>query len=163
MAFLHDPAFWVAIAFIGFIGVALYFKLPGMLAKTLDERAAKIKHELEEAQRLREEAQALFAEYQRKTRGAEKEAEEILAFAKEESKRQAAQAKQDLEDLMTRRAAMAEAKIAQAEAQAVQDVRNAAVDVAVAAAERLLAQEMAGDKADALLDQSISELKTKLH
>ena len=141
MAFLHDPAFWVAIAFIGFIGVALYFKLPGMLAKTLDERAAKIKHELEEAQRLREEAQALFAEYQRKTRGAEK----------------------DLEDLMTRRAAMAEAKIAQAEAQAVQDVRNAAVDVAVAAAERLLAQEMAGDKADALLDQSISELKTKLH
>jgi F-type H+-transporting ATPase subunit b len=163
MAFLHDPAFWVAIAFLGFIAVAVYFKLPGMIAKTLDERAAKIKHELEEAQRLREETQALFAEYQRKTRNAEKEAEDIIAFAKEESKRQAEKAKQDLEDLMARRAAMAEAKIAQAEAQAVDDVRNAAVDVAIAAAQRILAQEMAGGKADAVLDQSIGELKSKLH
>ncbi len=163
MAIFGDAAFWVAVAFFLFIGLVVYLKLPGMITKLLDERAAKIGNELEEAQRLREEAQALFAEYQRKTRNADKEAEDIVTFAKKEAARQAEQAKIALEELISRRAAMAEAKIARAEAQAIQDVRNAAVDLAAATAERLLAEEVSGPKADALVQSSIAELKGKLH
>ncbi len=163
MAIFGDAVFWVAVAFFLFIGLVVYLKLPGMITKLLDERAAKIGNELEEAQRLREEAQALFAEYQRKTRNADKEAEDIVTFAKKEAARQAEQAKIALEELISRRAAMAEAKIARAEAQAIQDVRDAAVDLAAATAERLLAEEVSGPKADALVQSSIAELKGKLH
>lgn len=160
---MHDPAFWVAIAFFGFIGVAIYFKLPGMITKILDERAKKIRNELDEAQRLREEAQALFAEYQRKTRNAAQEAEDIVTHAQAEAKRHAEQASKDLADMMERRTIQAEQKIAQAEAQAVQDVRTAAVDLAVNAARRVMQEELAEDKSDALVDDAIGDLRTKLH
>ncbi len=160
---MFDESFWVAVAFAGFIGVAIYFKLPGMITKLLDERAEKIRNDLDEAQRLREEAQALFADYQRKTRNAAKEAEDIVAHAEAEAKRHAEQASKDLADLMERRTAQAEAKIAQAEAQAVQDVRAAAVDLAVNAARRVMQDDLAADKADALVDAAISDLRGKLH
>jgi len=160
---LHDPAFWVSVAFLGFIAVALYFKLPGMITKLLDDRAERIRKELDEAQRLREEAQALFAEYQRKTRNAAQEAEDIVTHARQEAKRHAEQASKDLAELLERRAAQAEAKIAQAEAQAIQDVRSAAVDLAVNAARRVMQQDLSADKADALVDTAIADLRTKLH
>ncbi len=160
---MFDAEFWVAVSFFGFIAVAFYYKLPGMITKALDERAAKIRNELEEAQRLREEARTLLAEYQRKQRDAVKEAEEIVAHAKIDAERYAAEAARDLESALARRAGMAETRIAQAEAQAVKDVRAAAVDLAIGAARRLLADELAGERGDKLVDDAISELKTKMH
>jgi len=160
---MFGPEFWVGVAFFGFIGVVIYFKLPGMIVKVLDERSEKIRNELDEAQRLREEAQALFAEYQRKTRNAAQEAEDIVTHARAEAKRHAEKAQNDLAEMLERRAAQAEAKIAQAEAQAVQDVRTAAVDLAVEAARKVMQEELDADKADALVDSAISDLRTKLH
>ncbi len=157
-----DPTFWVAVSFILFLVVVAYFKLPGMITKALDERATKIAKELEDAKRLHEDAQALFAEYQRKQRDAEKEAAEIAEYAKVEAERHAAEAVTALEANLARRTEQAEQKIAQAESQAVQDVRNEAVRIAVAAATQVIADEMKGDKANALIDEGISELRGKL-
>ena len=98
-----DPTFWVALAFIAFIGVAIYFKLPGMIAKQLDDRSAQIAQDLEDAQRLREEAQALYADYKRKTENATKEAADIVAQAKSDSEEMVKEAKAALEVALERR------------------------------------------------------------
>ncbi len=158
-----DPTFWTAVAFFAFIGLVIYMKAPAMVAKALDDRAEAIKNELEEAQRLREEAQAMLAEYQRKQRDAEKEAQDIIAQAKDEAEALAAESKEKLEEMLARRTKLAEDKIAQAEAQALKDVRATAADVAVAAAQTLIAEQATGDVAEGLIDQSIEELKTKLN
>ena len=134
-----DATFWAFVSLLIFFGVIVYFKVPGMLSKSLDSRADKIRDELEEARRLREEAQELLAEYQRKRKAAEVEAEEIVAAAKNEAVLFAEESARKTEEFVARRTAMAEQKIAQAESQAVADVRSVAVDIAVAAAEKLIA------------------------
>ena len=98
MDFLATAEFWVAVSFVGFVGVVIYFKAPAMIAKALDERAERIKAELDEAQRLREEAQALLAEYQRKRRDAETEAEEIITLAREEADRYSKETRATLDE-----------------------------------------------------------------
>src|SRR5262245_58469201 len=129
---MFTPEFWVAVSFAVFIGVLIYFGVHRLIIGALDDRRAKIKAELDEARRLKEEAQALLAEYQRKQGEAEREAAEIVAGAKAEAERLAADAKAKSEDFLARRTKLAEIKIAQAEAQAVADVRNAAAEAAVA-------------------------------
>ena len=159
---VRDPEFWVAIAFV--IAVAgVVWKAAPLVTSTLDGRAAKIKAELEEAQRLREDAQRMLGEYQRKQRDALKEAEQIIALAKSEAERAAAQAARDLEAALQRRQAMALEKIALAEAKATAEVRNTAVDVAVAAARRLLLQELDATRKSKLIDSAIAELPQLLH
>jgi F-type H+-transporting ATPase subunit b len=159
---LSAPETWVAVAFVIF--VALVWK-PGQkaLLAALDARAARIEKELTEATRLREEAQALLAQYQRKHRDAMKEADQIITHAREEADRLAQQAGRDLEASLKRREELAVQRIAQAEQQAMSDVRAAAVDVAIAATERLLKEKLDGAKGDALIDQAIKELPAKLH
>jgi F-type H+-transporting ATPase subunit b len=164
MAFLdfHSPEFWVAVAFILFIVLAgrpIFRAVAGQL----DARAARIKAELEEAQRLRDEAQTLLADYQRKQREAMKEAEEILAHARDEAARLKTEAAANLATTLERREKMAIDKIAQAEAQALKEVRNEAIDIAVAAAERVLAKAVDESRQAALVDQAIGELGAKLH
>ena len=160
---MFDETVWVAVAFVLFVGVIVYLKVPGMITRALDERADKIRRELEEAQRLREEAQALFADYQRKQKNALKEAEEIISHANLEAKRLAAQAEADLKAALERRRALAELKIAQAEAQALKDVRDAAAEIAVAAAGQVIAGQLKGPAADALVERAIADVKAKLH
>lgn len=160
---MFDETFWVAVAFVLFVGVIVYLKVPGMITRALDERADKIRRELEEAQRLREEAQALFADYQRKQKNALKEAEEIISHANLEAKRLAVQAEADLKAALERRRALAELKIAQAEAQALKDVRDAAAEIAVAAAGQVIAGQLKGPAADALVERAIADVKAKLH
>ena len=121
-----------------------YLGVHRMLAKSLDDRAARIKAELDEARRLRDEAAQLLAEYQRKRQAAEGEAQDIIAGAKAEAERLAVEAKAKIEDFVARRTKMAETKIAQAEAQAAADVRSAAAEAAVAAAEKILSAETQG-------------------
>jgi F-type H+-transporting ATPase subunit b len=155
--------FWVAVAFAAFVLLMLYYKVPGLIAKALDDRAEGIRRELDEARRLREEAQALLADYQKKHRNAGQEAEAIVDQARREAEAFAAETRKSLAETVERRRKQAEDKIARAEAQAVDDVRAAAVDMAIAAAEKILREKAAGAAGAALIDESIRTLKTRLN
>jgi len=161
MDFLQNAHFWEAVAF--FLAIALVWKkASAAITSALDQRAAKIRDELEEARKLREEAQATLANYQRKQRDALKEAEEIIAHAKAEAERLGAQAAKDLELAVQRRQRLAEEKITQAEQKAIAEVRAAAVDIAVVAARRVIADDMA-QRGSQLIDESIDALPQRLH
>jgi F-type H+-transporting ATPase subunit b len=159
---LFEAEFWVAVAFVIFMGILAYVGVPAMLARSLDDRGARIKAELDDARRLREEAQAVLAEYKTRRQEAEREAQAIIATAKAESERMAADAATKVEEFVARRTKMAETKISQAEAQAVADVRSAAAEAAVAAAEKILAGAAKGKVADDLVAAGIKELVAKL-
>jgi F-type H+-transporting ATPase subunit b len=159
----EDPEFWVALAFVIFVGVLVKFGVPKMALSALDARGDRIKQALDEAHRLRSEAQAVLAQYQQKRAEAEKEAQAIIASARVEAERLAGEAKGKVEEFIARRTKMAEAKIAQAEAQALADVRAAAADAAVAAAEKILVQTTHGAAAESLIAKGISDLKAKLN
>jgi F-type H+-transporting ATPase subunit b len=161
--FLSEPEFWVAVGFAIFVGILIYVGVPKMIIASLDDRAKRIKTELDEARRLKEEAQGLLAEYQRKQAQAEGEAQAIIESAKAEAERIAAEAKTKMEEFVVRRTKMAETKIAQAEAQAVADVRAAAAEAAVTAAETILTASVKGKVADDLLAKGIGDVKTKLN
>ena len=163
MSFLKEAEFWVAVAFVLFLGVLAYFQVFKKLLDALDQRSARIRQELEEARLLREEAQKLLAESKRKQHAAEADAAEIIAGARAEADRMAAEAKSRMDEFLARRTKMAEAKIAQAEEQAVADVRAAAADAAVAAAERILTENVKGKVADDLVRKGIEDLKTGLN
>ena len=150
---------WVAVAFVLFLGILVYVGAHRRVIDGIDQRQARIKAELEEARRLREEAQALLVEYQRKRHDADREAEAIIATANAEAERLAAEGKTRLEDFVARRTKMAETKIAQAEAQALSDVRSSAADAAVAAAEKILSTTAKGKIADDLLARGIADLR----
>jgi len=162
MEFLSDPEIWVAVAFIIFVALTAR-PIGRAIAKGLDGRAAKIKAQLDEARALRDEAERLLAEHQRKQIAAVKEAEGILARAREEAERIRRETTANLEGALARREKMAMDKIAQAEAQAVADVRNQAVDIAMAAAAKLLKEGIDSGKGDELIDSAIKELDRKLH
>jgi F-type H+-transporting ATPase subunit b len=158
-----DAEFWVAVAFVAFLGVLVYFGAHEMMVKYIDQRRDRIKAELDEALRLKEEAQALLAQYQRKQREAEQEAAAIIAGATAEAERMMAEARAKMEEFIACRSKTAEAKIAQAEAQALADVRAAAAEAAVGAAERILTQTVKGEVADRLVVKGIDDVKAKLN
>lgn len=161
--FWMNPTFWVGVSFAILLGIMVKAKVPAMITAALDERAAGIKRDIEEARRLREEAEQLLADYKKKHADAEGEARAIVENAKRESEALAAETKKSLAETIQRRTKMAEDKIARAEAQAVAEVRSTAVDVATTAAEKLLGERLAGQGGGALIDQSIRDLKTKLN
>jgi F-type H+-transporting ATPase subunit b len=154
---------WVAIAFLIFVGGLGYLGIHRMLAKALDERSGRIKAELDEARKLKDEAAQLLADYQRKRGEAESEAQNIIAGAKAEAERLAIEAKTKIEEFVARRTKMAETKIAQAEAQAASDVRNAAAEAAVAAAAKVLGEEAKGRLAGELIAKGIEDVRKKLN
>lgn len=157
-----DPTFYTGLAFVFF--VALVFKpVSKMMRAALDTRVQKIQDELDEAVRLREEAQALLAGYERRQNEALKEAEGIIAHAHEEADRQAKQAGEVIEELIRRRQAQALDRIARAEEEAAADVRNAAVELAMATTRMLISSELKEDRRNAMIDDAIAELGEKLH
>ena len=160
---LQQAEFWVALGFFAFIGLLAYVGVHRMVVKALDDRAARIKAELDEARKLKDDAAQLLAEYRRKRGEAESEAQEIIAGAKAEAGRLAAEAKVKIEEFVSRRTKMAETKIAQAEAQAAADVRSAAAEAAVAAAEKILAAETKGSLAGELIAKGIDDVRKKLN
>jgi F-type H+-transporting ATPase subunit b len=155
--------FWVAVSFVAFLLIVLYYKVPQLVAKMLDERADGIRKEIDEARRLREDAQKLLADYQQKHRTAGQEAEAIVEQARREAEAFAQETRAGLKDTLERRTRLAEDKIARAEAQAVDEVRAAAVEMAIAAAEKILREKAAGTGGTALIDQSIRDLKGRLN
>lgn len=154
---------WVAVALVIFLGGVAYYGGFKVVTKALDDRAANISSELEEARKLREDAQALLASYKRKQMEAEKEAEDIVAQAKGEAERMKAETEAALADQLERRTKAAEQKIESAETQALNEVRSAATDVAIAAAAKVIATKVDGAKADQLVAEAINELGGKLH
>jgi F-type H+-transporting ATPase subunit b len=158
-----EPEFWVAVAFVILMGVFAYFGVHRTVLKALDHRSERIKAELDDARRLKEEAAKLLAEYKARQASAEREAQDIIATAKVEAERIASEAKTKMEDFVVRRTKTAESKIAMAESQALADVRAAAADAAVAAASTILSQSVKGPIADDLLAKSIAEVRKKLN
>ena len=155
--------FWVAIAFAAFLLILLYYRVPKLVAKSLDDRAEAIRKELDEARRLREEAQTLLADYQKRHRNVGQEADAIVDQARREAEAFAHETRVSLKETLERRTKQAEDKIARAETQAVDEVRAAAIEVAVAAAERILREKTAGAGGASLIDQSIRDLKGRLN
>ena len=158
---LADPEFWVLIAVVIFV-IAVWKPAGRAIGGLLDARANRIAGELDEARRLRDEAEALLAEYQKKQREAEADAHAIVAHARDEAELVATQSARDLEQALERRTRLAEERIAQAEAKAVDEIRAAAVDVAIAAAREVIVGELDQTRAAALLDSAISSLPQAL-
>lgn len=158
-----DATFFAFVGLVLFLALVVYLKVPGMMAKSLDARADKIRDELAEAKRLREEAQHVLAEYQRKRKEAEAEAAGIVAAAEREAAMLTAEAKQKTEEFVTRRNALSEQKIKQAETEAVNAVRSAAVDLAIAAAEAVLAKKTDAAVQDSLFKGALGEVKGRLN
>jgi F-type H+-transporting ATPase subunit b len=161
MEFLHEAEFWVLVAAVIFV-VAVGRKVGPMITAGLDARAARIRGEIDEARRLREEAERLVAEYRAKLREGAADAEAIFAHAKAEAERIAAQSARDLEQALARRQRLAEERIAQAEAKALAEVRAAAIDVAIAAARDVIAAQIDERRGAALLDAAIVALPERL-
>ena len=160
---LLEPETWVAIAFVILMVLFAYLGIHRTVLKALDHRGERIKAELDDARRLKEEAAKLLAEYKARGASAEREAQDIIAAAKAEAERIAAEAKTKMEDFVTRRTETAESKIALAEAQALADVRAAAANAAVTAASSILTQSVRGGVADDLLAKGIAEVRAKLN
>ena len=155
--------FWVFLALLTLIGLMVYLGVPGKIVGALDARSEKIRSELADAARLREEAKALLAEYQRRRGEAVAEAEAIIDQARREADAMAQEARERLEDYVTRRTKAVEQRIAQAESQAVTEVRSRAVDVATDAAARVLAEKADGQARRSLIDQSIAAIRSNLN
>lgn len=160
---MFDAPFWALVSLVLFFVVVVYLKVPGTLGSGLDKRATTIRNELDQAKKLREEAEALLGEYQRKAKAAETEAAGIVEQAKREAVALAAEGKRRIEEYVESRTRLAETKIAQAEQQALQEVRALSADLAVAAAERLLGERVQGEGGTVLVARSIADVKTKLN
>jgi F-type H+-transporting ATPase subunit b len=162
MEFLQDAHTWEAAGLVIFVGVLIYLKVPGMALAALDDRAAKISAQLDEATRLREEAERLLADIKVQREAAEHHAVEIVALAQEEAAHLAEDSKAKLEDQIKRRGEMAERRIALAETQAATEVKAAAADLAAQAAEAVLAARLAAAKSDPLVDAAVALIPSKL-
>ena len=160
---LYEPEFWVAIAFLIFLGIVVWAGGLSALTEGLDARGKRVQAELDEAKRLREEAARVLADYRTRRAEAEREAEAIVAAAREEAERASREAHERMTDFVARRTAAAEVKIAQAEQQAFAQVRAAAADAAVLVSETILRETVQGEKAQELLAKSLADVRTKLH
>jgi F-type H+-transporting ATPase subunit b len=163
MTFAFDETFFAFVGLLLFIALIVYLKVPGMMAKSLDDRADQIRNELAEAKRLREEAQHLLAEYQRKRKEAEADAANIVAAAEREAEMLTTEARKKTEEFVANRTALSEQKIKQAEADAMKAVRSAAVDLAIAAAAAVLAKKADGSVQSGLFNDAVNEVKTRLN
>ncbi|XWN33307.1 MAG: F0F1 ATP synthase subunit B [Devosia sp.] len=160
---LESDSFWALVGLILFLILVFAIGAPGKVIKAIDRRTERIKAELDEAKKAREEAQALLAEYQRRRRDAEAEAETIVEEAKREAQRMTEEANAKLRDMVDRRTESAESKIAQAEAQALKEVRSRAADLAVAAAADILKAKLQGENGVSMVDTSIDAVRARLN
>jgi F-type H+-transporting ATPase subunit b len=160
---LQNTNFVVLIAFLAFLGILIYMKVPAKLTGMLDARAATIKAELDEARSLREEAKSILATYERRQKEVQEQADRIVAQAKDEAMAAAEQAKADLKTAIARRLASATEQIASAEANAIRQVREQAISVAVAAAGDVLSKQMTAEAASTSIDEAIAQVEARMH
>jgi F-type H+-transporting ATPase subunit b len=160
---LVSAEFWVAVSFVLFVGLVLYFGVHKKIASALDDRASAIAKELADAQALREEAEAVLADYKKKTANAAQQAEDMIELAAKEAEALALETSRAMTEQFERRMKLAEEKIAQAEADALRDVRAAAADAAVAAARNVISGSLTPETADKLINSGIDDVKSKLN
>ncbi len=160
---VFDATFFALVGLILFLALVVYLKVPGMAARSLDERAGQIREDLAQAKRLREEAQQLLAEYQAKRKEAEADAATIVAAAEREAAMLTAEAKVKTEEFVARRTALSEQKIKQAETEAVTAVRAAAVDLAIAASEKYIATKADAQVQQTLFQNALGEVKARMN
>jgi len=160
---LNNPEFWVGVGLVIFFAIVVMAGVPKLVAAGLDAKAAKIQSDLDEAARLRAEAEAMLAQIRKEKTEAEAQAAELLATAEAEAKRLETEAKARIEESTARREALAERRIAQAEAEATREVKSAAADLAAKAAQEILTARIAGAKSDPALDAAIGQLAGKLN
>lgn len=160
---LKNTDFVVFLGLVVFIGILLYFKVPSMMAKMLDGRAEGIQTEIEEARKLREDAQTLLASYERKQKEVQEQADRIVATAKQEATEAGAQAQTDLAKSVERRLAAAQEQIGSAEAAAIKEVRDQAVLIAIAASRDIIGKQMTAPDGNKLIDEGIAQVDAKLH
>jgi F-type H+-transporting ATPase subunit b len=163
MEFVFEPEFWVAVSFFLFVALVLYLGVHKKVATALDARAVLIAKELDEARRLRDEAEKVLADYRRKQGEAVSETKNIVDLAMREAEALAAETRKSVKEHFDRRMKLAEDKIARAEQDAVREVRSVAVDAAIAAAQSLIAKNLTADRAGQLVSESIDTLKSKLN
>ena len=163
LAWWQEASNWVSIGFVAVLGLFAYMGVHKTVANSLDERAQKIADELDEARRLREEAQELLAHYQRRQREAEEEAQDIVEQAKRDAQRLAAETRDKINDQITRRAKAAEEKVARAEAQAMSEIRGETASIAIEAAKEVIRSRMDEGAQSALAERAIDELRSKFH
>ena len=163
MEMFKDPETWVAIAFLLFVALILYLKVPGMVVKALDARSDAIAKELEEARKLRAEAESVLADYKRRAENAEAEAEAILAQAEREAAAYAKEARAAFDETIARRLSVAEQKIKFEEEKARKQIRAQAAELAIAAAEHLIEQKVTGKVAEDMVSASLDRIKKRLH
>ena len=159
----QDTSFWVSLGFIIVMGIFWKLGVHKTIANSLDKRRDEIATELDEARRLREEAQEMLAQYQRRQREAEEEASGIIEQAKKDAERMGREAKEKINEQLERRTRAAEEKIARAEAQAISDVRNHTTDEAIRAAQKIIRDRMDSGAQNAMIDKSINDLRAKLN
>ncbi len=157
-----DNTFWTLVALVIFLAGVVYLKVPGTITKSLDERGERISRELEEARKLREEAQTLLASYQRKQREAQAEADEIVEAAKAEAGRMIEETREELSVQLDRRTKLAEEKIKAAEAQAMAEVQSIAADAAVGAARVVIASKTDAAADAKIVDADIAKLGSQI-
>ena len=160
---LRNTDFIVLLAFLVFVGILLYYKVPSAVGKLLDKRADGIRADIDEARRLRDEAQEIYASYERRQREVKGQADEIVANAQREARAQAEKAKVDLQHSIERRLAAAQDQIASAESDAVRAVRDRAVQVAVAAASEVLGRQMGAQDRMTGIDRAIDDVARHLN
>lgn len=163
VSLLHDTNTWVLFAFLIVLGIALWQGVPRLIANFFKTRADTVRTQLDEARSLREEAQRLLADYQKRQREAESEAEGIIEQAKRDAKIMAQEARTKIDEQLTRRRKAAEDRIARAEAQAIAEIRGKTADLAVAAASQIIGDRMDTNAQAALIDRAISDVGTKLN
>lgn len=162
-SFIENPENWVLIAFLLFCGLLIYMGVPGVMSRALDERASRIKKELDEAKEIRDDAQKLLAQYQAKARDAEKQAKEILEQARRDAANMAKNARAELDETLARRTRLAEEKIQRAETQAVSDVKAASIDAAVRATEGIVKTRTGKGTGQSLVEEGIRTLGDRLN
>lgn len=163
MDFLATAEFWVAVSFVLFLAAIVYFGAHKKVAVALDARATAIAKELADAKALRDEAEAVLADYKKKSSNAAQEAQDIVDLAAKEAKALAEETSQKMTEQFERRMKLAKDKIAQAKTDALRDVRVAATDAAIEAAQSVIAKKLSADQANKLIEASIGDLKSKLN
>lgn len=157
-----DATFWATVSLVLFVGLLFYLKVPSMIVKSLDSRSDEIREKLDEARNMREEAQQLLAEYQRKRKEAEAEAKTIIDAAEQEAKLMLEEAQRDQEEYVKRRTAMVEQRISHSESSAQAEIKSLAVDLAIEATKRILSEKIDVPISSKLFEDSLSELRSRL-
>ena len=159
MDFFYQPASWVFIAFIIFISIAIYLKVPNMVTKLLDEQISKIKNDLDDARKLKEDANSLLAEYERKIDSANKEAENIINQAKNNEKLYEENSNKKVEEFISRSEKQSIEKIQQAQKSAIKKINEEIVNKSVEVAEKIISKNMNDQNNNKLFESSINQIK----